>query len=398
MKQYSKDWEVHNENLYLHNMDLQDINSFIAEYPLYLQLLATASIAMALAAITRAIFFGVLKATNKQVDSYIIESIVKKMSGPTFWLLAAIITSILWDGLAGSEEPAGLLLVAVRIVKTLLYVFAALVLIRGIHVITDVVQHRFNIDNKNNLTERKILTQLQYIRKIAIIAIVIIALSFILLQFDTVRSLGTGLLTASGVTGIIIGLAAQKSIANLLAGFQIAFTQPIRLDDALIINGEFGRVEEITLTYVTLKLWDERRMVVPLQYFIDNPFQNWTRSSSQLVGTVMLYTDFTVPINELRAELDRFLPTQELWDERVKNIQVTDLNERVMTIRVLVSSIDSGATFTLRCSVREHLITFIQQNYPESLPKTRVVLPEQDGPTVNVPPAGLITPAADDES
>ncbi|PHI19038.1 mechanosensitive ion channel protein MscS [Lewinellaceae bacterium SD302] len=354
---------------------MQEITDYINSTPLYVRTLILAGLAMLLAIVIRIVIFGILRATNRRVDSFTIDTIVKRMSGPVFWFVATAMISIFWGGLHREFPDHVGLWVATRVANTLLYVFAALVLIRLTDVISDTIRHRFNVDNKNNLSERKILTQLQYIRKIVIIAIVIVSVAFILLQFDTVKNLGTGLLTASGVTGIIIGLAAQKSIANLLAGFQIAFTQPIRLDDALLINGEFGRVEEITLTYVTLKLWDERRMVVPLQYFIDNPFQNWTRSSSQLVGTVLLYTDFSVPLEELRAELDRFLPTQELWDERVKNLQVTDLSDRVMTVRVLVSSIDSGSTFTLRCIVREHLITFIQQNYPESLPRTRVDLP-----------------------
>ncbi|MEL6141484.1 MAG: mechanosensitive ion channel domain-containing protein [Bacteroidota bacterium] len=158
----------------------------------------------------------------------------------------------------------------------------------------------------------------------------------------------------------------------MLAGFQIAFTQPIRLDDALLVEGEFGRVEEITLTYVSLKLWDERRMVVPLQYFIDKPFQNWTRSSSELLGTIFFYVDYTFPIQALRDELERFLPTQELWDGRVKNVLVTDLKDNTMQLRVLISAVDSGSTFGLRCAVREHLIGFIQHNYPDSLPKVRL--------------------------
>lgn len=359
-------------------MEIQDINGFIADYPLYIQLLASASIAMAIAAVLSTVFFGVLRASNKRLDSFTIDSISKRMSRPVFLFLAATITTVLWSGLSKENVPQGLLVFAIRLARTCLYIFGALALIRGTDVIGDTIRHRFNIDNENNLTERKILTQLQYVQRIAIIAIVIVAIAFILLQFETVRSLGTGLLTASGVTGIIVGFAAQKSIANLLAGFQIAFTQPLRINDALSINGEFGRVEEITLTYVTLKLWDERRLIVPLQYFIDNPFQNWTRSSSQLLGTVMLYTDFTVPLDKLRTELDEFLSTQSLWDQRVKNLQVTDLSESVMTIRVLVSAVDSGSTFSLRCAVREHLITYIQQNYPKSLPKTRVVLPERD--------------------
>lgn len=353
-------------------MSLQTWLETLIEYPLALQMLILAILGLLLAFVGRWILVVVLRASRKRVDSYITDIIIRRAARPVFWVIALAAIVVLWGGLPAMEERPLILILGVYSARTLLYIAAASLLVRGVDIVSDVIRHRFNINNNNNLAERKILTQLQYIRKIAVIAIVVVAIAFILLQFDSVRSLGTGLLTASGVTGIVIAFAAQKSIANLLAGFQIAFTQPIRLDDALNINGEFGRVEEITLTYVTLKLWDERRMVVPLQYFIDNPFQNWTRSSSQLVGTVLLHVDFRLPLGELRAEVDRFLPTQELWDERVKNVQVTDLTDRVMTVRVLVSSVDSGSTFTLRCIVREHLITFIRENYPHCLPQSRV--------------------------
>ncbi|MEO0731584.1 MAG: mechanosensitive ion channel domain-containing protein, partial [Bacteroidota bacterium] len=165
----------------------------------------------------------------------------------------------------------------------------------------------------------------------------------------------------------------QKSIANLLAGFQIAFTQPIRLDDALVINGEYGWVEEITLTYVVHRLWDQRRQIVPLQKFIDDTFQNWTHTSSDLIGAVLLYLDYTFPVQELRDEVDRWLPQQtDLWDERVKSTMVTDNNAEVMTVRILVSAKNAGNTFDLRCRTREYLIGWIRDRYPQALPRTRV--------------------------
>jgi small-conductance mechanosensitive channel len=243
-------------------------------------------------------------------------------------------------------------------------------------VAADTIRHRFETgDQLDNLTERKILTQLEYLQRIAIVVIGVVAIAFILLQFEGVRSLGQGILASAGITGIIVGLAAQKSIGNLLAGFQIAFTQPIRVDDKLIINGEFGVVEEITLTYVVLKLWDERRLIVPLQYFLDTPFQNWTHTSSNLVGTILLYVDYSFPVDALRQELDRYLETREDWDGKVKSVQLTDITDKVMQVRVLASGKDSGATFGLRCAVREHLMGFIQREHPGSLPKVRTDSP-----------------------
>ncbi len=171
--------------------------------------------------------------------------------------------------------------------------------------------------------------------------------------------------------GIIIGFAAQRSLGNLLAGFQIAFTQPIRLDDAVLVEGEFGNIEEITLTYVVVRIWDERRLVLPINYFIEKPFQNWTRKTSELLGVVMLYTDYTIPVESLRLELTRLLQSSSLWDGKVNGIQVTDATSTTIQLRALMSARNSGEAFDLRCYVRENLIRYIKENYPESLPKTR---------------------------
>jgi small-conductance mechanosensitive channel len=175
-----------------------------------------------------------------------------------------------------------------------------------------------------------------------------------------------------GVGGIIIGFAAQKSLSGFMAGFQIAFTQPIRIDDVLIVEGEWGRVEEITLTYVVLKIWDKRSLVIPINYFIENPFQNWTRSGADLIGTVFLYLDYTVPVDSLRTELDRLLSLTPLWNKETKVIQVTDLTDKTIEVRALVSADNSSKAFDLRCYIREGLLNFVKRNYPETLPALRV--------------------------
>ena len=211
-------------------------------------------------------------------------------------------------------------------------------------------------------------------------------MSAILLSFDSVRRIGAGLLTGVGVGGIIVGFAAQKSLGNLLAGFQLAFTQPIRMDDVLVVEGEWGRVDEITLTYVVLKIWDQRRLILPINYFIEKPFQNWTRVSAELMGTVFIYTDYTVPVEELRQELTRLLNGNALWDKRVNALQVTDAKEQTLEIRALMSARNSSDSFDLRCFVREHLITFVQQHYPEALPKTRTELTYADAGLLHTHP------------
>jgi len=196
----------------------------------------------------------------------------------------------------------------------------------------------------------------------------------VLMSFETVRRLGTGLLTSAGIASVIVGFAAQRSISNLLAGFQIAFTQPIRLDDVLVVEGEFGRVEEITFTYVVLTIWDERRLVLPLNYFIEKPFYNWTRTTAQLTGTVFLHADYTVPVEALRAELRRLLETHPLWDQRVCVLQVTDSKETTVELRALVSAANAGDLWALRCAVREQLVAYLQAHYPQSLPRTRATV------------------------
>jgi small-conductance mechanosensitive channel len=256
--------------------------------------------------------------------------------------------------------------------EILLAVSFANVLIALVKVFEDYVYHTFDIDKADNLKERKIRTQLQFIRRLAISLIIILTICAILLSFNNLRKIGTGLLTGVGVGGIIIGFAAQKSLGNFLAGFQIAFTQPLRIDDVLVVEGEWGRVEEITLTYVVLKIWDERRLILPINYFVEKPFQNWTRNTSAIFGTVFLYLDYTMPVQPLRTELTRLLADNPLWDKRINIVQVTNASERTIEVRALMSSSSSGNAFDLRCDVREGLIKFVQENYPQCLPITRL--------------------------
>lgn len=245
-------------------------------------------------------------------------------------------------------------------------------LFAGVNVASLIIENKFTIDTKDNLMHRKVQTQFSYIRKISKLIIFIIGFSLVLLSFQEVRKVGVSILASAGLAGVIIGFAAQKTLTNLLAGFQIAFTQPLRLDDVLIVENEYGRVEEITLTYVVLKIWDDRRLVVPLSYFIEKPFQNWTRVHSQLLGSVYLHVDYSVPIDELRTHLKDIVENHELYDGRVVNLAVTDANESNLRIRALISANDSSSAWDLRCFVREEMIKFLQKNYPESLPKQRI--------------------------
>ncbi|HUQ64694.1 MAG TPA: mechanosensitive ion channel domain-containing protein [Flavitalea sp.] len=267
--------------------------------------------------------------------------------------------------------------VADKIIDIMLAISFAGILVSVVKVGEDYVYHRYDLNKTDNLKERKIRTQLVFLRKMIVVMIVIVTICVILLSFDNLRKIGTGLLTGVGVGGIIIGFAAQRSLGNLLAGFQIAFTQPLRIDDALLVEGEYGKVEEITLTYVVLNLWDQRRLILPINYFIEKPFQNWTRTTAELLGTVTLYLDYSVPLEAIRSEFNRLLEASALWDRRASSVQVTDVSVNNVELRLLVSAKNSGDAFDLRCYIRENMIIFVQKNYPESLPKTRMELRER---------------------
>ena len=358
---------------------MEQLTPLIANMPIYLQMGILFGVALLISTIVTLVLYAILKGSASRTDSYTLDATFKRTRNAFFWVLAVALTVGFWSQLREVGQDGEVINTTwylepgITLATTALYIFSALLLIRIVGVAADTIRHRYETDNDDDiLRERKILTQLQYLQRIAGIIIVVLMLAFILLQFDAMRSFGTGLLTSAGVGGIIIGFAAQKSIANLLAGLQIAFTQPMKIGDALIVNGEFGIVEEITLTYVTLRIWDLRRMIVPLNQFIDDSFQNWTRSTTQLIGSVFMYLDYTFPVERLREEAQRFVETQELWDKEVFGVAVTDNNADVMTVRIIASGSNSGNTFNLRCAVREHLIGWIQEHFPEHLPKTRV--------------------------
>lgn len=228
------------------------------------------------------------------------------------------------------------------------------------------------VDVEDNLQARRIMTQYRVIERIGTVLISVLAVGAILMTFDSVRQFGVSLLASAGIAGVVIGFAAQKSLGTLLAGIQIAVSQPIRLDDVVIVEGEWGRVEEITLTYVVVRVWDERRLIVPVTYFLDNPFQNWTYTSAEILGTVFIYSDYSVPVEKVRQELKRILDESELWDGRLWSLLVTDSTEHTLELRALVSAANSSKAWDLRCHVRERLIEFLQREYPDSLPKVRL--------------------------
>jgi small-conductance mechanosensitive channel len=257
--------------------------------------------------------------------------------------------------------------------NTLLLIFSITwIIIQTISAGEYYLQNRLNIAKADNLVARKRLTQLKVFKNIANTVIIIVAFSVGLLTFSKARNIGLGLLTSAGVVGIVVGLAAQKSLGMIIAGIQIALTEPIRFDDVVIVEGEWGRIEEITLTYVVVKIWDERRLILPVNYFLEKPFQNWTRVSAEIIGSLFLYTGYDFPVEELRKKLPGMLEGNPDWDGRVMNVQVTNTTERNKEIRILLSSRDSSANWNLRTEIREKLIDFINTNYPDTFTKIRI--------------------------
>jgi small-conductance mechanosensitive channel len=264
----------------------------------------------------------------------------------------------------------------------------AVLLVRAVAICEHVVLMRFDLTVADNLRARKVYTQIHVITRALYVTIGIFGVAATLMLFQEVRHVGTSLLASAGIVGIIAGVAAQKTLANLFAGFQIALAQPVRQDDVVVVEGEWGRIEEITLTTVVVHIWDDRRLVLPLSYFIEKPFQNWTRTSSALLGSVFLWVDYSLPLDAARQALARIVEASPLWDRRFWNLQVSDASERTMQLRVLATASDSSRSWDLRCEIREKFIAYIQTHHPGSLPRLRTEVFRGDAPAKTAPNVG----------
>ncbi|MGI5272602.1 mechanosensitive ion channel family protein [Nonomuraea sp. CA-218870] len=263
---------------------------------------------------------------------------------------------------------------------TTLFIIGAVtwLIVRVTYAFTDVALERLDlVEGENNRRARRIKTQITLVRRVATATVVVVAFGAMLFTFPQVRALGAGLLASAGIAGAIVGIAAQPTLGNMLAGLQLAFSDALRLDDVVVVRDEWGRIEELTLTYVVLRLWDERRLVLPVSYFTQNPFENWTRHGSRVVAVVHLRVDWSVPVEKLREELYRYLRTNPLWDQKDWTLQVTDVQPNgLIELRALMSAADSASAWDLKCDVREHLIGYVRENHPEALPRFRVESPE----------------------
>jgi small-conductance mechanosensitive channel len=346
----------------------------------WLNTLIAATAAVCIALVVRWIALVILR---RVANSFVFaQQLIHRAEPPTLWLIPLLALQTVW-----TSAPDDLLLInGVRHLNGMLVVAAFTWLaLRCVKAIGEAVAIRNPLDIEDNLQARRIQTQVRVLVRCLNVLVLLFGTGLILMSFPPVRQIGTSLLASAGLAGLAAGFAAKPVLGNLIAGLQIAISQPIRLDDVVIVEGEWGRIEEISGTYVVLKIWDERRMVIPLQYFIEKPFQNWTRSTSSLIGSVFLWVDYALPLEELRAETERICKDiPHLWDGRVCVLQVTDTTDRAMQLRVLLSSVDSSRSWDARCHMRERLIAFVAKQYPQCLPQLRAemssrnVKPERD--------------------
>jgi small-conductance mechanosensitive channel len=300
-------------------------------------------------------------------------SLVRNMAAPTRLIVPLLALEL---GLTAVDIRSHLrseLLHGVGIALVLSLGFAV---VRATFVLDDVILARYHLDVENNLKARRVHTQIQVLRRVTVVIVAVVTLAVVLLSFPSVRAAGAGLLASAGIVGIVAGVAARPAATNLVAGLQIAISQPIRVDDVVVVDGNFGRIEEIALTYVVVRVWDLRRLVVPISYFIENSFENWTRSSADILGWVFLEVDYSAPVGAIREQLAEILRSSEEWDGGFWNLQVTDLEGGKMQLRVLVSARDSSRSWDLQCEIRERLIAWLQSEHPTALPRTRAELVE----------------------
>ena len=341
-----------------------------------LGLLLAALIAVVLALIVHRLGSAVIKRITRGLP--VASAVARRCWRPSRYVLPLLGLQAVWQ--AG---PDSIMLIAQVRHGNALLLLAALTWLaqRAVNGVAQGIIGQHAMDVEDNLNARRVHTQTRLLSRTASFMVLVAGLSLMLMTFPGGRQVGASLLASAGVIGIVAGIAARPVFANLIAGLQLALAQPIRIDDVLIIEGEWGRVEEITGTYVVLKIWDERRLIIPLQWFIEKPFQNWTRNNAQLIGTVFLWVDYRMPLQPLRDAAQRACEAAPEWDKRLCLLQVVEAGEKSMQLRVLVTSANSSLSWDLRCKVREALVDFMQREYPQHLPMMRAEIgtPENNG-------------------
>jgi Small-conductance mechanosensitive channel len=297
------------------------------------------------------------------------QAALERTHRPAQVVALVVVVRITVPPLLGSWQQPVASILNVAVVAAVAWLVATVVLR-----IEEFTLQRFRVDVADNLAARRVHTQVSILRRVTIVVISVLAVGAALVTFPQARTAGASLLASAGVAGVIAGLAAQSTLGNLFAGLNLAFGDALRLDDVVVVEGEWGRVEEITLSYVVVRIWDQRRLILPSSYFTTTPFQNWTRTSADIIGTVELDVDWSVPVDQLREAARRVVEGSDLWDGRAFALHITDATGGLVRARVMVSAADSSKLWDLRCLVRERLVTWLQQEHPSALPRTRTEL------------------------
>ncbi|MFZ0662804.1 MAG: mechanosensitive ion channel family protein [Acidobacteriaceae bacterium] len=343
-------------------------NYFLQHWHTLLISVAFLAGAILVAIIAHTIVFWVLRRIARRKTAVLGQSLVRHSQGPARWIFPLLAVLVILPGLPltpkvmdALQHIAGIGLIAVT----------AWLVILCVDIFVDIVTGRYSLDVSDNLTARRIQTQFTMLHRIVVVLVIIVTLAIMLMTFPAIKHIGESVLASAGLASLIVGLAMKGTLSNLIAGVQIAFTQPFRLEDAVVIEGEWGWIEEIGTMYVVVRLWDLRRLVLPLSYFLDHPFQNWTYKSANLLAHCYIYTDYSVPVQALRDELDNILKSTPLWGGKVCVLQVSQLEQFTVQIRALMDAGSGGQAWDLRCLVRERMIEFLTKNYPGSLPRYR---------------------------
>lgn len=332
--------------------------------------------AVGLAFLAYWLVFAVLGRVTRRTAGIVDDALVRHAKRPSGLIAVILALILILPSVSLPDDVKSSVEQLLSLVLTAAVGWLAFSLTRAIN---DVVSARYDLTAADNLRAREIHTRVRVLQRILAATIAIITASVILMAVPAVRQIGVTLFASAGIAGIIAGFAARPVLSNLLAGVQLALAQPIRIDDVVIVEGEWGWIEEIRMTFVVVRIWDLRRLIVPLSYFIETPFQNWTRKSADILGTVFLYTDYTVPVDRVRAKLHEILQSSELWDGEVWGLQVTNAKEQTLELRALMGARNSSDAWDLRCTVREQLVAFLQSEYPDSLPRLRAELAEEAG-------------------
>lgn len=344
---------------------------YITHWQTWLWSTALLAGAIVVAVLAHRIIFAAARRVTKPDSTSLFGSIVRYGANPAQLILILVVIEAV---LPISPLPGRVALAVQHVAGLGLIACVGWLLITLVQVFDELVAYRHSVDVRENLAARRIRTQVQMLRRVAVSVIVVVTVAIMLMTIPAIRHIGESLLASAGLAALIAGFAARSTLGNLVAGIQVAFAQPIRLGDAVVVEGEWGWIEEINISYVVVRIWDLRRLIVPVSYFMEKPFQNWTRNTANLLGTVFLYADYSLPVEAVRSELHRILEASTMWDGEVWGLQVTNTTDRTMELRALMSAPDSSTAWDLRCHVRERLVLFLQEQFPQSLPRTRAEL------------------------